>query len=80
VPQWVEYGAWHEQTDSGGDGGVFHVTHRCHNREFLLKFVRDRNAYQAKLLRHLGQYHLCILDYCMTSNHLHLLVDESGAG
>jgi hypothetical protein len=23
-------------------GGVWHVTHRCHNREFLLKFARDR--------------------------------------
>jgi hypothetical protein len=27
------------------DGGVFHVTHRCHNRTFLLKFARDRDAY-----------------------------------
>ena len=24
------------------DGGVFHVTHRCHNREILLKFARDQ--------------------------------------
>ncbi len=25
-------------------GGIFHVTHRCHNREFLLNFARDRDA------------------------------------
>ena len=36
-------------------GGVFHVTHRCHNREFLLKFSCDRNAYRAKLLEHLAE-------------------------
>ena len=25
------------------------MTHRCHNQAFLLKFVRDRDAYQEKL-------------------------------
>jgi putative transposase len=58
-----------------GDGGVFHVTHRCHDRKFLLKFARDRNAYRAKLLEHLRQYEVWLLDYCITSNHVHLLVD-----
>ena len=57
------------------DGGVFHVTHRCHNREFLLKFACDRNAYRAKLLEHLGQYEVWLLDLCETSNHVHLIVD-----
>jgi putative transposase len=58
-----------------GDGGIFHVTHRCHDREFLLKFARDRNAYRAKLREHLRQYEVSILDYCVTCNHVHLLVD-----
>ena len=31
------------------EGGIFHVTHRCHNQAFLLKFVRDRDAYREKL-------------------------------
>jgi putative transposase len=57
------------------DGGVFHVTHRCHNREFLLKFACDRNAYRAKLVEHLEQYEVWLLDYCVTSNHVHLVVD-----
>ena len=58
-----------------GGGGLFHLTHRCHNRAFLLKFARDRNAYWAKLREHLLQHQLWLLDYCLTCNHVHLLVD-----
>ena len=58
-----------------GEGGVFHLTHRCHNRAFLLKFARDRNAYRARLREHLHQFDMALLDYCLTSNHVHLLVD-----
>ena len=57
------------------DGGVFHITHRCHNRAFLLKFARDRDAYRANAREHLRRYDLSVLDYCVTSNHVHLLVD-----
>jgi hypothetical protein len=39
----------------GVDGGIFHLTHRCHNRAFLLKFARDRDAYCAKAREHLRQ-------------------------
>jgi hypothetical protein len=35
------------QLTSGG--GVFHLTHRCHNRAFLLRFACDRDAYRAML-------------------------------
>ena len=31
------------------EGGIFHVTHRCHNQAILLKFARDRDAYREKL-------------------------------
>ena len=58
-----------------GGGGVFHLTHRCHNRAFLLKFARDRDAYRAKLRQRLREHELWLLDYCLTSNHVHLLVD-----
>jgi putative transposase len=58
-----------------GDGGIFHVTHRCHNKVHLLRFARDRDAYRAKLMEHLPQYDVSILDYCLTSNHVHLLLD-----
>ncbi|MFO1475539.1 MAG: transposase [Verrucomicrobiota bacterium] len=58
-----------------GVGGVFHVTHRCHNREFLLKFARDRDAYGSLLREKLKCHDVALLDYCFTSNHVHLLVD-----
>ena len=58
-----------------GDGGIFHVTHRCHNKAFLLRFARDRDSYRSKLREHLPQFDLFILDYCLTSNHVHLLLD-----
>jgi hypothetical protein len=50
----------------GTDGGVFHVTQRCHNRQFLLKFARDRDAYRARLRGHLSKYDVWMLDYCLT--------------
>jgi putative transposase len=60
-----------------GDGGVFHITHRCHNTSFLLKFARDRDAYRAKLREHLAEFEVFLLDYCLTSNHVHLLMDAA---
>ncbi len=59
----------------GEHGGIFHVTHRCHNRSFLLKFARDRDAYRSLLREHLRQFDVALLDYCITSNHVHLLLD-----
>src|SRR2546428_1465588 len=60
-----------------GGGGIFHITHRCHNRAFLLKFARDRDAYRHLLREALQQFEVCVLDYCLTSNHVHLLIDAA---
>jgi REP element-mobilizing transposase RayT len=30
-------------------GYVWHITHRCHKKEFLLKFARDRRRYLQRL-------------------------------
>jgi len=51
------------------------VTHRCHNREFLLKFALDRHGYRAKLRERLAEFEVGLLDYCITSNRVHLLLD-----
>ena len=51
------------------------MTHRCHNRAFLLKFARDREAYRAKMREYLAEFDISLLDYCVTSNHVHLLID-----
>ena len=47
------------QFNSGG--GIFHVTHRCHNRAFLLKFARDRDAYRAILREQLEEFEVWLL-------------------
>ena len=54
-------------------GLVWHVTHRCHKKEFLLKFRRDkmlwiRWMHEAKL-----RFGLTILNFMVTSNHIHLM-------
>src|SRR4051794_27828415 len=61
-------------------GGIFHVTHRCHNWEFLLKFALDRNGSRAKLREHLAEFETALLDYCITCNHVHLLLDAQERG
>jgi len=55
-------------------GYIWHITHRCHKREFLLKFARDRRRWMAWLFETRKRYGLSILNYIVTSNHVHLLV------
>lgn len=55
-------------------GYVWHITHRCHKKEFLLKLERDRVRCLHWLFEARKRYKLCILDYMATSNHIHLLV------
>ena len=58
-------------------GRVWHLTHRCHQREFLLKFSRDRDTYLLWLYAARKRFGLCVLDYMVTSNHVHLLVKDT---
>ena len=51
------------------------MTHRSHNQAFLLKFARDRNAYRQKLREGLSEFSVSLLDYAITSNHVHLLLE-----
>jgi putative transposase len=55
-------------------GLIWHITHRCHKKEFLLKFTRDKKTYQAWLYQAKKRYGLIVLNYMVTSNHIHLLV------
>ena len=59
-------------------GYVWHITHRCHKGEFLLKFPRDRRRWIQWLFEAKKRYGLCILNYMVTSNHVHLLVSDDG--
>ncbi len=55
-------------------GYVWHITHRCHKREFLLKFDKDKKRWIHWLFEAKKRFGLKILDYTVTSNHIHLLV------
>jgi putative transposase len=60
-------------------GHIWHITHRCHKREFLLKFPRDRRRWIEWLYQARKRYGFSVLDYMVTSNHIHLLVfDHAG--
>ena len=59
-------------------GYVWHITHRCHRKSFLLKFARDRRAYLHWVLEAKKRFGLSVLDYTVTSNHIHLLIKDSG--
>jgi putative transposase len=54
-------------------GYIYHLTHRCHNREFLLRFAVHRKRYRDALRAAVGEFDVSLLDYCITSNHVHLL-------
>ena len=53
-------------------------THRCHKKEFLLKFAKDRECWLHWLFEAKKRYGLCILNYVVTSNYVHLLVKNTG--
>mgnify|MGYP002066028916 CR=1 FL=1 len=60
-------------------GYVWHITHRCHKREFLLKFPRDRRRWIEWLYRAKKRYSgLSVLDYMVTSNHVYPLAFDNG--
>lgn len=61
-------------------GYVWHLTHRCHRRQFLLRFARDRRVWRRWLYEARIRYGLCVLDYTATCNHIHLVVRDQGAG
>lgn len=58
-------------------GCIWHITHRCHKKEFLLKFAHDRSRFVSWLLEARKRFSLQILNYTITSNHIHLLVQDN---
>jgi putative transposase len=63
-------------------GHVWHITHRCHQKKFLLKFTRDRRRYLHWVFEAKKHFGLSVLNYMVTSmvtsNHIHLLVKDTG--
>lgn len=56
------------------EGHTYHLTHRCHDRAFLLRFVKDREAYRKWLRIGVHRYKVPVFAYAITSNHVHLVV------
>ena len=52
----------------------YHITHRCQERRFLLRFALDRQNYLRRLRQMAGAYRVSVLDYMVTCNHVHLLL------
>lgn len=52
------------------------MTHRCHKKDFLLKFSRDRSRWIDLLFEAKKKFQLSILNFVVTSNHIHLIVAD----
>ncbi len=61
-------------------GYLWHLTHRCHENSYLLNYDTDRKRYLYWLFQARKRYGLCVLNYMITSNHVHLLVKDTGDG
>ncbi len=59
-------------------GHVWHITHRCHQKAFLLKIARDRRRYLDWVFEAKKRFGLSVLNYMVMSNHIHLLVKDTG--
>ena len=59
-------------------GQIWHITHRYHKGEFLIKFAKDRKRWLQWLFESKKRYGLPVLNYAVTSNHIHLLVVGDG--
>jgi len=60
-------------------GYIWHITHRCHKKEFLLKFAKDRKRWMHWLFEAKKRYGLTVLNFMITSNHIHLIVVDDDA-
>lgn len=54
-------------------GYTYHLTHRCHNRKFLLRCRTDRIEYWHRLRKNVRKYRISLFDFSITCNHVHLL-------
>lgn len=52
----------------------YHITHRCQERRSLLRFHIDRDNYQKRLYDASKRFKVSILNYIITSNHIHILL------
>jgi putative transposase len=54
-------------------GYTYHITQRCVNKEFLLRYQKDRNNYRKWLREGVQRHGVVLYGYCITSNHVHVI-------
>ncbi len=54
-------------------GYTYHLTHRCHNRDFHLRDMRERDAYRRWLHEGVARFGVSVYGYCITNNHVHVI-------
>ena len=59
-------------------GQIWHLTHRCHDKSFLLRAQVDRRRWMYWLFQARRRFGLSVLDYTVTHNHVHILVRDTG--
>jgi putative transposase len=52
---------------------TYHLTHRCHDRRFHLRFKAERDAYREWLRIGAERYHVPVYGYCITHTHTHVM-------
>jgi putative transposase len=50
-------------------GYVWHITHRRHKKDYLLKFTRGRQSYLRWLFEAKNRFAVSVLNYIVTCNH-----------
>jgi len=60
-------------------GNIWHITHRCHKKDFLFKFRRDRICWMHWLYEAKKRFGVSVLNYMVTCNHIHLLISDDTA-
>ncbi len=54
-------------------GRIYHLTHRCHDRKFLLRCRLDRIVYCTRLRLAAHKHDVSLFDFSVTCNHVHMI-------
>ena len=57
------------------EGYLYHLTHRCADGEYFLRFAKERNAYREWLRVGVQRYKVPVLGYMITQNHTHVVCE-----
>ena len=58
----------------------YHITHRCHNRQYRFRFEKYRRMYRLYLFEATKRFNVRVLSWMVTSNHTHLLLTSGDRG